>query len=448
MSTVYQAYRFALDPTPRQVAQLASHVGAARFAFNWGLELVKQGLEARQTDPSVQVPWTLPALRREWNQAKHEVAPWWQENSKEAYSSGLDGLARALRNFAAGRAGHRRGTRPGFPRFKRRGCRDACRFTTGAIRVLPDRKHVQLPRIGVVKAHESTRKLARRLEQGTARILAATITRTADRWFVSFTCEVQRTVRTPRRPNAVVGVDVGLRYVAVLSTGTSIANPAPLAGGLRRLRRLNRQLARRQGPVASDGGFQRPSAGWQRSRIRLARAHARVANLRRDSLHKLTTKLATTYGTIVIEQLYVAGLVRNRPLARRIADAGWGELRRQLAYKTVWAGGRLAQADTFYPSSKTCSRCGAVKAKLPLSVRAFRCVACGLVIDRDHNAALNLAKLVRDVAGSGPETVNARGGDVRPGVAGQAPLKREASIGPSCSGQAGTVEPQGSTARP
>lgn len=448
MSTVYQAYRFALDPTPRQVGQLVSHVGAARFAFNWGLALVKQRLEARQTDPTVQVPWTLPVLRREWNQAKHEAAPWWRENSKEAYSSGLDGLARALQNFVASRAGHRRGKRAGFPQFKRRGCRDACRFTTGAIRVLPDRKHVQLPRIGVIKSHESTRKLARRLEQGTARILAATITRTADRWFVSFTCEVQRSVRTPCQPHAVVGVDMGLRQLAVLSTGISIPNPAPLAGELRRLRRLNRQLARRQGRVASDGSGQQPSAGWRRSRMGLARAHARVANLRRDGLHKLTTELASTYGTVVVEHLCVAGLVRNRPLARRIADAGWGELRRQLGYKTVWAGSRLVQAGTFYPSSKICSRCGVVKAKLPLSVRMFRCGTCGLVIDRDHNAALNLAKLVRDVAGSGRETENACGGDVRPGLAGRPPLKREASIGPSCSGQTGTVEPQGSTARP
>jgi putative transposase len=146
MATVTQAYRFALDPTPIQRRALASHCGAARVAHNWGLALVKTHLDQHRTDPQVPVPWTLPELRREWNRAKNEVAPWWPENSKEAYSSGLDGLARALRNWSDSRSGRRKGRLIGFPQFKKKGrCRDACRFTTGAIKVLADRKHVQLP---------------------------------------------------------------------------------------------------------------------------------------------------------------------------------------------------------------------------------------------------------------------------------------------------------------
>jgi putative transposase len=165
-------------------------------------------------------------LRREWNRAKHQVAPWWPENSKEAYNSGLDALARALRNWNDSRNRRRKGRPMGFPRRKKkRRARATCRFTTGAIRVLPDRKHVQLPRIGVVKTHESTRKLARRLEQGTARILAATITRRADRWYVSFTVEVERAIPTSNRKPSAVGVDVGVRNLAVLSTGAVIPNP-------------------------------------------------------------------------------------------------------------------------------------------------------------------------------------------------------------------------------
>jgi putative transposase len=133
--------------------------------------------------------------------------------------------------------------------------------------------------------------------------------------------------------------------------------------------------------------------------------HAHVTNLRRDNLHKLTSRLVADHDVIVVEQLNVAGMVRNRRLARHIADAGWGELRRQLGYKSAWAGARLVHADTFYPSSKTCSACGAAKAKLSLSVRVFHCETCGLRIDRDLNAAWNLAALVTDVvAGSGPET--------------------------------------------
>ena len=148
MPAVTQAYRFALDPTPSQQRTLASHAGAARFADNWGLHLVQERLEQRRLHSTAQVPWTLPDLRREWNQAKRQVAPWWAENSKEAYSSGLDGLARALTNWSDSRIGRRKGRQVGFPRFKKKGrARDACRFTTGAIKVLADRKHVQLPRI-------------------------------------------------------------------------------------------------------------------------------------------------------------------------------------------------------------------------------------------------------------------------------------------------------------
>jgi IS605 OrfB family transposase len=423
---ILQAYRFALDPTPRQAKALWSHCGAHRFAYNWGVDLVKRRLDERAAGLNAQVPWTLPALQREWNSAKQQAAPWWRENSKEAYSSGLDALARGLKNWSDSKHGKRAGSRVGFPKFKtKHRTRPTCRFTTGAIRVEPDRHHVTLPRLGQIRTHESTRKLARRLDTGTARILAATVSRTADRWQVSFTCEVQRSARTPARPRAIVGVDVGIRHLAVLSTGQVIANPRPLDRAQRRLRRLNRQLARCHGPRTPDGARRIPSAGWRHTKQRLARTHARVANIRRDTVHKLTSELVSSYGTIVVEQLNVAGMLRNRRLARAISDAGFGELRRQLGYKTAWHGSTLVTADRWFPSSKACSACGAVKAKLFLSARVFHCEACGLLLDRDLNAAINLARLVNCVAGSGPETVNARGGDASPGLAGQTPPKRE-----------------------
>jgi putative transposase len=436
VDTVIQAYRFALDPTPRQRRALASHCGAARVAHNWGLELVKTRLDQRRAGEEVQVPWTLPALRREWNLAKNQVAPWWAENSKEAYSSGLGGLARALQNWADSRTGRRNGRPVRFPRFKKKGrYREACRFTTGAIKVLPDRKHIQLPRIGILKTHESTRKLARRLEQGTARILAVTITRTADRWFVSFTVEVQRAIPAGNGQITVVGVDAGVRHLAVLSTGVTIPNPRAMERSSRKLRRLNRQLARRK-----PGSKRRKEA-----RRRLARVHARAANLRRDTLHKLTTALAADHGTVVVEHLNLAGMVRNRHLARVIADAGLAEVRRQLSYKTTWYGSRLVVADRFYPSSKTCSACGWVKAKLSLAERSFTCDACGLVLDRDRNAARNLATLVEHVAQSGWETQNARGTDRKTQPAGQVAMKREVGTGRS-SGGTGTAVPKGAAA--
>jgi putative transposase len=407
MATVMQAYRFALDPTPKQRRALASHCGAARVAYNWGLELVTVRLAQRRAGEGVQVPWTLPELRREWNRAKDQIAPWWAQNSKEAYNSGLDGLARALKNFSDSKQGRRTGRPINFPqRKKKRHARVACRFTTGQIKVLPDRKHVQLPRIGVLKTHESTRKLARRLEQGTAHIVAATISRRADRWFVSFTCEKQRTIPVGNGKPGAVGVDIGVRHLAVLSTGLVIPNPRALEHSQRKLRRLNRELARR-----------RPDSRRRRStRRRLARVHARAANIRRDALHKLTTTLATDHGTVVVEQLNVAGMIRNRRLARAIADSGLGEIRRLLGYKTVWYGSRLVTADPFYPSSKTCSACGWVRAKLALAERTFHCEACGLVLDRDLNAACNLAKLVQHVARSGRETQNACVRDCQPTI--------------------------------
>jgi IS605 OrfB family transposase len=420
MPIVIQAYRFALDPMPRQRRALASHCGGARVAYNWGLELVKTRLDQQRTDPGIKVPWTLPELRWEWNRTKEQVAPWWAENSKEAYSSGLDALARALKNWTDSCNGRRKGRPVGFPRFKKKGrARDTCRFTTGQIRVLPDRKHVQVPRVGVLKTHESTRKLARRLEQGgSARIMAATITRDADRWYISFTVEVQRRMPASNGKPTVVGVDVGIRNLAVLSTGEpSIPNPRALQHSLRKLRRLNRELARRE-----------PDSRRRRiTRRKLARIHARAANLRRDALHKLTTGLATQHSTIVVEHLNVAGMVRNRRLARAVSDGGLAELRRQLAYKTTWYGSRLVVADRFYPSSKTCSACGWVKAKLTLPERTFACEGCGLRLDRDLNAARNLAKLAQHVAQSGWETRNARGADQKTQPAGQVAMKREPS---------------------
>jgi len=418
MAKVIQGYRFALDPTRRQRRALASHCGAARVAYNWGLILVQERLRQRRAGGDVEVPWTLPELQREWNRAKQQDAPWWAENSKEAYKSGLDGLTRSLKNWTDARTGRRKGRPVGFPRMKRKGrCRDACRFTTGAIKVLDDRKHIQLPRIGVLKTHESTRKLARRLEQGTARILAATISRTADRWFVSFTVEVQRAIPASNGQATVIGVDAGVRQLVTLSTAVTIPNPRALERSQRKLRKLNRQLARRM-----PGSKRRKQTGR-----RLARVHARAANLRRDALHKLTTSLASEQGIIVVEHLNVAGMMRNRRLARALADTGLAELRRHLAYKTIWYGSQLIVADRFYPSSKTCSACGWVKTKLSLAERTFTCDACGLVLDRDLNAARNLARLAQYVAQGGWETQNARGADRRTQPAGLVALKREPS---------------------
>jgi putative transposase len=314
-----------------------------------------------------------------------------------------------LKNWHESRTGSRGGARVGFPRFKKRAkARLSCRFTTGAIRVEPDRRHVTLPRLGTIRTHESTRKPRRRLADGRARVLSATVSRQSDgRWFVSLQVEVQRGRGQVARPGTVVGVDLGIRHLAVLADGTGAVsfepNPQHLQRAQAALRRANRTPARRQGPVLFDPGtgkksYRVPSANWLGAKAALGKAHARVRHLREDSLHQLTTRIAGTYGTVVVEDLNVAGMLKNGSLARHIADAGFGTIRRQPAYKTAWMGGQLIVADRWHPSSKTCPACTTVKTKLSLHDRVFACDACGPVVDRDENAARNLAALAADCA--------------------------------------------------
>jgi putative transposase len=427
---VCQAYKFALDPAPTQERALRSHAGAARFAWNWGLAKCRERYEAEGK-------WySGTELHKLWNTEK-KADPglaWWRENSKCACQEAFRNLDRALRDFAKSQKGGRKGKRPGFPKFKKRGkCRDSFRFGSGVMRC--SGATVTLPRLGTVRTHEDTAALSRKLEDGSARVLSATVSRTAQRWFVSFTVEVERDVPAGHaRPGSAVGVDLGVK---VLLTGADsdgrvleVAGPKALRAGLRRLRRASRAHSRK-----------RPgSANRRKSAARLARVHARVANTRADSLHKATTALARRYETVVVEDLNVAGMTRNRRLARAVSDQGFGQARRMLEYKTTRNAGRVILAGRFYPSSKTCSHCGAVKAKLPLSERTYRCDDCGLVIDRDVNAARNLLKL----AASGAERLNACEGTVRPRHARQVPVKQEP--GTALAGQTGTAAPQGTAA--
>ncbi|HWT49113.1 MAG TPA: RNA-guided endonuclease TnpB family protein, partial [Mycobacterium sp.] len=291
-----QAYRFALDPTAAQVGMLESHCGAARFAFNHMLAVVKANLDQRAAERSYGLGkdaltpaqgWSLAKLRKTWSARKGEVAPWWPANSKEAYNSGLDGLARGLENWSKSRAGQRAGAAMGFPRFKtRHRSTRSVRFTTGAIRVELDRHHVTLPRIGRIRTHESTRKLARRLEAGTARILSTTVSFTAGRWQCTFQVIVEgktRPAHATRSEHAVIGVDVGVRDLLVVATADGvevdrIGAPKPLTRAQSQVRAAQRQAARRRGPYDPDTKTRRePSKRWVRATARVGRIHARVA---------------------------------------------------------------------------------------------------------------------------------------------------------------------------
>ncbi|MFE2581102.1 IS607 family element RNA-guided endonuclease TnpB [Streptomyces sp. NPDC059378] len=410
---VVQAFRFALDPNASQEAALRSHCGAARAAYNWAVGWVTASWWQRRAEATYGIPeqhltqwrpWSLPSLRKAFNAAKYadpRFASWWEENSKEAYSTGLANASAAFANYAKSKNGRRRGQRMGVPRFKsKRKARLACRFTTGTIRVETDGRHVTLPRLGTVRTHEPTGKLLTRVQAGTARILSATVRHERGRWFVSLQAEVKRELERVTRPEVVVGIDLGVKSLAVMADSTgeirTVPNPGHYDGALKQLRRASRTVSRRQGPDRRTG--RKPSKRWEKANTVRNRVHHRVANLRADALHKLTATVAAEYGTVVVEDLNVAGMLKNRRLARRIADAGFGEIRRQLHYKTRQRHAtRLVVADRWYPSSKICSGCGTVKAKLPLHVRTYQCDACHLVIDRDDNAARNLAALAAAV---------------------------------------------------
>jgi putative transposase len=344
-------------------------------------------------------------MHKRWNRWKKDPSNgtgWWSVNSKCVYQEAFVDLERATKSFFARRSGKRKGPRPGFPQFKRKGrSRDHFRLT-GLMQV--GTSWVRLPKLGTLRICEDPAKLLRHLRDGTARITAASVSREAQRWYVSFRVERKRHPMNGRSRTRVVGLDVGINALATLSTGEVFAPPPALRSSLRRLRRLSKSHSRKK----------MHSSNRRRSAQLLARCYARIGHLRRDRLHKLSTRLAKRHGQIVIEDLNVRAMIRNRRLARSIADASWGELTSMLEYKCRWYGAKLIRADRFFASSKTCARCGYRKESLTLADRTFSCENCGYTMNRDLNAALNLAHWP-EVTGSALETRNACRGDVRPG---------------------------------
>jgi putative transposase len=386
---VNQGYRYELKPNNVQRTLLAKSVGVARSAFNWALE---RRIELLENEEGKKRFSNAMADHRLWNVWKREHAPWALEVSKCAPQEAFRDLDNALRNYWQGR---KEGRPVGFPKFRKKGERDSCRFSTGAIKALGT--HVQLPRLGKIRVKEPTAVKGR--------ILSATISREADRWFVSFTVERHRPDPEPVI-GPVVGIDLGIESFAVLSDGERVESPRPLRRSMKRLQRSQKKHSRKQ----------KGSVNRRKSALRLARRHRRVRNQRRDFLHKLTTRLARTKSVIVIEDLGVKGMsatargTRQRPgkkvraksgLNRSILDQGWGMFRRMLEYKTQWYGSTLVIAPRFLASSRTCSACGEKLARLPLSTRAWVCPACRASHQRDLNAALNLSRLATTASSAG-----------------------------------------------
>lgn len=356
---VLRAYKTELDPNNVQRTLLAKHAGAARFTWNWALNrrIEEYKLTGKSSNAIEQ--------HRQLNALKPTDFPWMYEVSKCAPQEALRDLDKAFRNFFAKRAKH--------PRFKSKKRGLGGFRLTGSIAVEAGR--IKLPRIGWLRLKESD------YLPTDAKINSVTVKERAGRWFVSVQVEEQIAVSENQGP--AIGLDLGLKSFVVGSDGSSLEAPKPLLRSLRRLQRLSRQHSRKQ----------KGSMNRSKSAKRLAKLHYRIGCQRADFLHKATSELAKTKSVIVVEDLNVGGMLKNRCLARSISDAGWSEFVRQLEYKSAWNGGRVVKAGRFFPSTKTCSACGMVKDEMPLSERTYCCDGCGLVIDRDVNAARNLLSL-------------------------------------------------------
>jgi putative transposase len=366
------AHKIALDPTEAQRIHFAKAAGTARFAYNWALaEWKRQYKEGGKPSEG--------ALRRQLNATKREQFPWMLEVTKAAPQQAIKNLGTAFHNFFEDLKKPKAERHFRYPRFKKKGDHDSFRADNGADTVTFDGKRIRLPIIGWARMREPLRFVGK--------LKSVTVSRAADRWFASVAVEIDHQV--PARENqAAVGVDLGIKALATLSDGRGVEGPKALRRSLKKLKRLSRAVSRKK----------KGSANQRKAAAKLARLHARIANIRHDTLHKLTTDLCSRYSALGIEDLHVKGMLRNGKLARAIADCGWGEFRRQAEYKAPMWNSAIHVASRWYPSSKTCSVCGNIRDDLPLSVRIWTCAGCGTVHDRDENAARNLEKFAASSA--------------------------------------------------
>ncbi|NEP79601.1 MAG: IS200/IS605 family element transposase accessory protein TnpB [Okeania sp. SIO3B3] len=354
-------FKTELHPNNQQKTLLAKHAGVARHAYNWGLWLTKNILNHNAGNPNNKLKFpTAIDLHKLLVAMVKPNNYWYYEVSKCAPQYALRYLSEAWKRCFSKVSGQ--------PKFKKKG-RDDSFTLDGSISVGFNR--IKLPRIGWVKTYE--------ILPDNVTPKSVTISRKASRWFVSF--KVNSASKITEKSVDVVGVDLGVKSLATLSTGEVFP-------GAKSLRKLEAKLSRLQYLNRHKTKF---SSNWKRASLKIAQLHSKIANIRKDTLHKLTTYLAKSHSQIVIEDLNVSGMMANHKLAKAVGDMGFYEFRRQLEYKCELYGSELIIVDRWFPSSKTCSRCGTVKESLLLSERVFHCEHCNFSCDRDLNAALNLA---------------------------------------------------------
>ena len=360
---VVLSHRIALVPTAAQEALLRQAVGVSRFAYNWALVEWKRQYQTGEKPNEA-------ALRRQLNAIKRQQFPWMLLVPKSVPQQAIKNCGAAFQRFFQKQSR--------YPKFKKKGVRDAARLDNGPGTFQFDGQRMRLPVMGWVKLREELRF--------SGKPLSATVRRVADRWFVSVPVEVDL-AESVRESQAAVGIDLGVSTAATLSSGEKLAGPKALEAHLERLQRLSRWHSRKR----------KASNNRRKSALRLARLHARIWNARQDWLHQTTTRVVRQFGVIGIEDLHVRGMMANRKLARKIADIGFHEFRRQLEYKARLYGAELVTASRWFPSSKMCSECGRIVEELPLSLREWTC-ECGAFHDREINGAKNLCRYAVDRA--------------------------------------------------
>ncbi len=351
-------HKICLEPTIKQEQYFRKACGTARFTWNWALNEWQNQLKSGLKPTAFQ-------LKKQFNAIKPTDFPWTYEVTKYASQQPFMFLQMAFKRFFDGTCR--------YPKFKKKGQRDSFYIGNDQLNVSGNR--LKLPKLNAIKMHEALRF------QG--KIESATISRIASKWFVSLSVKLE-SAPTLCKSQAGVGVDLGLNSLATLSNGETFFAPKPLKTYLKKLKRLQRSLSLRE----------KYSHNRHKHKLKIAKVHARIVNLRQDSLHQLTTYLTHNFAGIVIEDVNVKGMLANHKLARAISDIGFYEFRRQLTYKSKLKGNWLLIADKWFPSSKICSSCGFKKEELKLSQRVYHCEACGHQMDRDLNAAQNLKNLL------------------------------------------------------
>jgi putative transposase len=346
------SFKTKLKPNNKQTTLFAKHAGTARHAWNWGLDVCLKALENQE-----KLPTAIDLHKRLVAQVK-SVHAWYYEVSKCSPQEALRHLATALKRWLVSKVSQK-------PKYKKKGIKDSF-YLEGSIKISGNR--IKLPRMGWVRCNEILPCVS---------VKNVTISQRAGDWYISFKYEAD--IQPIPKQRDRIGVDVGINRLATCSDGTEAQNVQAYRKAKRRLVQLQRAVSRKV----------KGSKNRLKAIRRLAKQHRRVANVRLDALHKLTTWLAKNHSTIVIENLNVAGMLKNHRLASAIADCGFYEFKRQLLYKAEWYGAEVILADRFYPSSQLCSECGH-RQKMPLHVRTFKCECCGMEKDRDLNASVNL----------------------------------------------------------